>query len=161
MEENIARQPKEQPFKFGYVAPDPESYKRGMISLVRSDILIGAVQFFKKGGGERNLHSHDALDGFWFVLSGKARFYGNDNSIIGDIGAHEGVFIPRNAPYWFEQIGDEPLQILQIEAVDTSVPNKARIYRPTEEIVLQKFAPDGTSLGETKISPAAHVDSTL
>ena len=36
-------------------------------------------------GGENKLHSHPNLDGLWFVLKGKARFYkGHDELLVAD-----------------------------------------------------------------------------
>jgi hypothetical protein len=49
-------------------------------------------------GAERNVHFHDALDGFWFVLSGKARSSDVDDHVIAEPSAHKGVFIPRDVP---------------------------------------------------------------
>jgi len=77
-----------------------------------------------RSGGETNLHSHTALDGFWFVLSGRARFYGEGDKLIADLGPHEGVLIPRGLPYWFEAAGDEVLELLQVESVDKRVESR-------------------------------------
>ena len=83
--------------------------------LCRSDIVFGAIQTVRQGG-ETNLHSHDRLDGFWFVLSGRARFYTTDDVVIADLGPRDGILIPRDYPYWFERVGDEELELLQVEA---------------------------------------------
>jgi mannose-6-phosphate isomerase-like protein (cupin superfamily) len=70
-----------------------------------------------RGGGETHLHAHPHLDGFWFILKGRARFHG-ENDLIGDVGPNEGVLLPRGTKYWFEAVGPEPLQVLQIEVPD-------------------------------------------
>jgi mannose-6-phosphate isomerase-like protein (cupin superfamily) len=101
---------------FSYARPDEARPKR-VIPLARSDIMFCAVQVLREGG-ENNLHSHTAMDGMWFVLKGRVRFYGEGHKLIGEFGQHEGVFIPRNVPYWFESVGSEPLEILQAEAID-------------------------------------------
>jgi mannose-6-phosphate isomerase-like protein (cupin superfamily) len=100
---------------FGYMKQEPKRNK-GMQLLCRSDIIIGAVQVVKVGG-ETNLHAHKLLDGFWFVLKGRAKFYTVDNELVADLGPHEGILVPRGYPYWFER-GDGPddLEILQVEA---------------------------------------------
>ena len=69
--------------------------------LARTDRAFFAVQVVNSGG-ENNLHSHEHVDGFWFVLSGRARFY---------------------------TTGDEPLEILQFEASDIPFgqPNEDRV----------------------------------
>jgi mannose-6-phosphate isomerase-like protein (cupin superfamily) len=85
--------------------------------LARSDRAFFAVQLVSEGG-ENNLHSHAHVDGFWFVLSGRARFYTTDDEVIGEFGPYEGVLVPRTYPYWFESCGDDELEILQFEASD-------------------------------------------
>jgi mannose-6-phosphate isomerase-like protein (cupin superfamily) len=106
-----------------YGPPNEEFAGKAVIRLVQSDILFGNVQVIREGG-DNNLHSHAGMDGFWFVLKGNARFYGpTDDEVIAELGPHQGVFIPRNFAYWFEKIGDEELEILQVEAIDRSVRN--------------------------------------
>lgn len=106
-----------------YVQPEEDFAGKALIRLVQSDILMGNVQVVREGG-DNNLHSHAGMDGFWFVLKGKARFYGPENdTVIAELGPHQGVFIPRNFAYWFEKIGDEELEILQVEAIDRTVRN--------------------------------------
>jgi mannose-6-phosphate isomerase-like protein (cupin superfamily) len=112
-----------------YVTPDASKCSgKAVIRLIQSDILFGNVQVISEGG-DNNLHSHAGMDGFWFVLKGKARFYGpTQDEVIAEIGPHQGVFIPRNFAYWFEKVGDENLEILQVEAIDRSVRNERTDY---------------------------------
>lgn len=123
--------PKLPPKVVKYKRPDMSLVdSKAVIRLVQSDVMIGNVQIIKEGG-DNNLHSHAGMDGFWFVIRGQARFYGTlEEQIIADIGAGEAVFIPRNYPYWFERIGDEDLEILQIEAIDRSVRNTRTDHKP-------------------------------
>ena len=112
-----------------YKRPDEIAAKL-LVPLAHSDIMFCAVQVLREGG-ENNLHSHAAMDGLWFVLSGKVRFYGKDHEVIGEFGKHEGVFIPRDVPYWFESVGDEPLEILQAESIDRRLKHNRRTdYEP-------------------------------
>lgn len=60
--------------------------------------------------------SYLGMDAVWFVLRGPARFFGTGNSLIGEVGLHEGIFLPRDVPYRFESIGSENLKFLQLEA---------------------------------------------
>jgi mannose-6-phosphate isomerase-like protein (cupin superfamily) len=83
--------------------------------------MVGIIQVLKSGG-ENNLHSHAHLDGFWFVLKGRARFYGDHDVLVGEFGPNEGVLVPRNVAYWFESVGDEELHLLQVEAFDVPLP---------------------------------------
>lgn len=88
--------------------------------LGRTELAFLAVQIVHQGG-ETNLHSHSNVDGFWTVLSGRARFYTSGDEIVAELGANEGVVIPRNFPYWFESVGTEDLEILQFEAAGQQI----------------------------------------
>lgn len=148
-------------FAFGYILPDELKSKRAVTPLVRSELMVAAVQLFTKGGGERNVHSHDALDGFWFVLSGRALFYDLEDRVIGDLGRHQGIFIPHDAAYWFECAGEEPLEILQVEAIDRTLPNKVKFYRPGERFTIERYDRDGKFLDQVTVEPSPHFDSNL
>jgi mannose-6-phosphate isomerase-like protein (cupin superfamily) len=101
---------------FRYEQPSFERGKRA-VRLVRSPRVTAAIQVVKDGG-ETNLHSHPHMDGFWMVLSGRARFYCDKTTVMADLGPLEGVFIPRNFKYWFEAASEEPLEIIQVECTD-------------------------------------------
>ncbi|WP_116996530.1 cupin domain-containing protein [Desertimonas flava] len=106
---------KTEPTVFSYERPDLGGRAKRLVVLGRTDISIGAVQLVDRGG-ENNLHSHSHLDGYWFVLEGRVRFYTTGDEVIADLGRYEGVLIPRGYPYWFESSGDVPLELLQFEA---------------------------------------------
>jgi hypothetical protein len=89
--------------------------------------MVSLVQVFKKGGGERTLHSHKHFDGFWMVLRGRADFYGEGDVLIASLGPLEGVLVPRELPYWFENGADEDLELLQVEAFDIALPLSSRL----------------------------------
>ena len=72
------------------------------------------MQIVKKNGGENNLHYHTHAETFWFVLSGRVKFYGPDDVILGEFAAGEGIITPRYSRYWFENSGDEDLELLQV-----------------------------------------------
>ena len=105
---------------FRFTIPEFEKGRK-VIRLARTDRMVAALQVVKQGG-ENLLHSHKHLDGFWMVLKGRARFYGPDNVVIGDLGAREGILIPRGFRYWFESASEEVLELLQVEASDIAVP---------------------------------------
>ena len=75
-----------------------------------------------KDKGENNLHAHPDTDSTWLVLRGKAHFYGMNDEFVGEIGPAEGVAIPKGVPYWFENKGEEPLEIFHITARDMGDP---------------------------------------
>ena len=115
--------PKPQVFK--YAKPElPEGPYEGKVitRLARTDRMMANVQVLKTGG-ENNLHSHRHLDGFWMVLGGRVRFYGDNDEVIAELGPREGILVPRNFKYWFESIGDDALELLQVESFDIAIPN--------------------------------------
>jgi mannose-6-phosphate isomerase-like protein (cupin superfamily) len=101
---------------FHYEKPDGGKSAKGRVNLGKSDNIRGVVQIVKKNGGENNLHYHTNASSFWMVLKGRVRFYGPGDVVIGEFGPHEGTITPRYARYWFENIGEEDLEILQVGA---------------------------------------------
>ncbi|MDE0058170.1 MAG: cupin domain-containing protein [Defluviicoccus sp.] len=110
------------PQTFRYEKPAAQSGAKAIVSLCQTDIIRGAVQVVREGG-DNNLHSHTGMDGFWMVLSGRVRWHGPDG-VIGEFGVHEGIVMPRNARYWFESVGTDPLELLQVVAFDRGVRNE-------------------------------------
>ena len=112
------------PVTFSYVRPSGVNSGKGRVDLGRKDIIRGVVQVVKKNGGENNLHYHSRSASFWMVLKGRVRFYGPGDAVIGEFGPNEGTVTPRYSRYWFENVGDEDLEILQVmaysEGADTS-----------------------------------------
>jgi hypothetical protein len=68
------------------------------------------------------------------VLKGRVRFYGPDDVLIGEFGPNEGTITQRYARYWFENIGDEDLEILQVSAFSEGAQNSGRT-----DVSAQKF----------------------
>ncbi len=99
-----------------YSKPLDLDVSKSITLLARTDTVFVAVQNLPPKGGENNLHHHKYLDGVWFVLSGRVRFYTVDDEVVGEFGRHQGVLVPRGFPYWFESVGEEPLELLQVEA---------------------------------------------
>ncbi len=114
--------PKMRAFKYESPVADRP---RKTVWFPRTDHMLTAVQVITKGG-EPALHSHTHLDGFWFVLKGRARFYSDEKTVFAELGQFEGVLVPRGVKYWFEQAGDEPLELMQIEASDVPFQNNPR-----------------------------------
>jgi mannose-6-phosphate isomerase-like protein (cupin superfamily) len=104
---------------FSYRKPAAEAGRDGapmvkqIANLVRSDLVRLNVQIVKEGG-ENNLHYHTGGDNCWMVLKGAARFYGVGDKLIGELGPQDGILLPGGARYWFEKVGPEDLEILQI-----------------------------------------------
>jgi len=144
-----------------YSLPDMASFEgKGLIRLAQSDILFANVQLVKQGG-DNALHSHAGMDGLWFVLKGRARFYGTlDDVVLAELGQHEGIFIPRDFPYWFETAGAEPLEILQVEALDRSVKNTRTDHKPMTAATAEAhvFRMDGTKISQGYMTSVAGVE---
>ena len=62
-------------------------------------------------------------------------------------GQHEGVFVPRNVPYWFESVGDELLELLQVEAIDKTVKNTLTRHAPKKVLRMDVLKPEGDLIG--------------
>lgn len=133
---------------FRYEKPATIDGDKMIIELAGSDIIRGRVQVVRKGG-ENNLHSHEGMDGFWLVLSGRVRFYGPDDEIIGEFGPHEGILIPRGEAYWFESADEsQDLELLQMAGFEKGT----RVRRV--DLEPQRLNPD-----EVTITPAAAAGS--
>lgn len=102
---------------FRYAAPPPDERPKQVVRLARTDLVKVGVQVVADGG-ENNLHFHVHSDTTWMVLNGRARFYGPGDVLLGEFGRHEGILLPGGSRYWFEKIGSERLEILQIVGLE-------------------------------------------
>ena len=114
--------------QFKYCGPAAEGGRdsaegRKSFPMCQTDNVISTVQIFEKGV-HNNLHTHLEEDGYWLVLGGRARFHGEGEHIIAELGQYEGVLIPRGTRYWFEGASEEPLEILR---VNYKVPPPSRV----------------------------------
>jgi mannose-6-phosphate isomerase-like protein (cupin superfamily) len=142
--------PRAQVFK--YQRPElPTGPFQGKVitRLARTDRMMANVQVLKTGG-ENNLHSHTHLDGFWMVLSGRVRFYGEGDTLLAELGPREGILVPRGFKYWFEALGDEPLELLQVESFDIAIPD----YNAIRERERINHTPKQASFGGIVIADA-------
>ena len=116
---------------FKYEAPpiDPKRGK-GHGSGCRTELLGVSFQTVREGG-ETNLHAHPGIDGVWFVLAGRARFYEDVETVTAELGAHEGILIPHGVKYWFESASDEPLEIMHITGRYPNAKRERINYTPT------------------------------
>ena len=100
--------------KFSYNKPEGFDRAKVSVRLGGTDILRGQVQVIHEGG-ENNLHYHTRVDGMFTVLSGKIRFYGPGDEVIAECGPMEGVIIPRNARYWFDNVGEGDAEVMLVQ----------------------------------------------
>jgi mannose-6-phosphate isomerase-like protein (cupin superfamily) len=115
---------------------------RGMSILALSDIMTVIVQTLAPGA-RQGLHAHEAYDGFYFVLGGRARFHGKDG-VFAEVGTGQGVFVPRGTAYAFEAVDGEA-QLLSIDAIDKRVADIFTSYEDGSDAVdYEIFKADGT-----------------
>ena len=119
---------------FKYEPPEiPPARGKVSVNLARTDIANFTIQRAIKGLGETNMHAHTAADSHWFVLAGEVEFYGYGDVLIGRLGKHEGITIPRGVPYWFKAVSDEPLEIIHASGRTSTVKSERVNYTPTLE----------------------------
>jgi mannose-6-phosphate isomerase-like protein (cupin superfamily) len=111
---------------FRYKKPELPGKPKAFTFLATTDLIQVTVQVVKKGG-DNNLHYHKNSDTVWMVIKGRAKFYGVSDKVIGEFGPMEGLTMPGGARYWFEKIGDEDLEILQMIANDVAKGRDTRI----------------------------------
>jgi mannose-6-phosphate isomerase-like protein (cupin superfamily) len=135
---------------FSYAKPDGVSAGKGFVALGRRDIVRGVVQVVKKNGGENNLHYHTGIASFWMVLKGRVRFYGPGDVVIGEFGPMEGTITPRFSRYWFENVGEDDLEILQVAAFSSDKLEKSG----RTDVSAHRFDPSSAQHFEAKTSPS-------
>jgi mannose-6-phosphate isomerase-like protein (cupin superfamily) len=114
--ESLHRDAEQSIKTFAYARPTDIGQGKGFVRLGNSPLIKSVVQVVKKHGGENNLHYHTSVDTFWMVLKGRARFYGPNDVLIGEFGPQEGTITPRYSRYWFENCGEDDLELLQVAA---------------------------------------------
>lgn len=102
---------------FRYEAPGMDALaerKKVVVRLANVGGVHSFVQYLSPDGGETNLHAHPNTDGFWYVLTGRSRWYGEEDELVAELGANEGILVPKGTRYWFEAAGDTPLELLHV-----------------------------------------------
>jgi mannose-6-phosphate isomerase-like protein (cupin superfamily) len=92
---------------------------KAIVELARTGLLSAHVEIVRRGG-ETNLHAHNGEDAMWFVLGGRAAFYDQDGAKR-TLERNDAILLPSGVRYWFESVGDEPLEILRFSARDRRV----------------------------------------
>ena len=136
---------------FKCIKPEFAKGKR-VISLARTDRLWAGMQYVKEGG-ENNLHSHNYMDGVYFVVKGRARFYGDNDVVIAEVGPNEGMVIARGFRYWFESCGDEALELLLVQCFDRALKTQEEVDDDrVDHVAKKKSQLDPTTYAETGTS---------
>ena len=110
-----------------YETPGLDGLPKRNTRVAGSGLISVNVQLVSREGGETNLHAHSGQDAVWFVLAGRAKFYGKDGESV-ELGPKDALFIPKGVPYWFESVSDEPLEIMRNAATDPNVRNQRINY---------------------------------
>jgi mannose-6-phosphate isomerase-like protein (cupin superfamily) len=113
-------------FTFAYQKPAATTRPKQNTWLVRRPHMSFVIQCVRDGG-ENNLHYHTNSETAWFVLRGRARFYGPEEKLLGEIGPMEGILMPGGARYKFSKVSEEDLEIAQMVAVHQVGGKKERI----------------------------------
>lgn len=82
--------------------------------LAATDDLVLRLKVYASGG-ENELHAHTEEDHSFIILQGTARFHGPDGEMA-ELGANEGVMLPKGSFYRFNATGAEPLVILRVSS---------------------------------------------
>lgn len=130
-----------------YVTPsaeEREGRKKVVVRLAGTDTIRPMVQCVNPDGGETNLHAHPNTDGFWYVLTGRSRWYGEEDELLAELGPNECIMIPRGTKYWFEAASEEPLEILHLAVTDKGIDPRAdrTDYRPAKQAVRPSIGMD-------------------
>jgi mannose-6-phosphate isomerase-like protein (cupin superfamily) len=79
--------------------------------LAAAEDLIIRLKIYASGG-ENELHTHTGEDHSFIVLQGSARFFGPEGEEI-ELGAYEGIMLPRGSFYRFYATSKEPLVMIR------------------------------------------------
>lgn len=104
---------------FRYERPEGDAPKE-IAHLAHMDSFKADIQLVGEDGAN-NMHAHTGNDGFWMVLAGKARFYGDGDEVLDELEPNEGIVIPRGLKYWFESVGEEDLEILHVASFHETI----------------------------------------
>ncbi len=113
--EEVHQEAESRIVKFSYKKPEGFDRAKVSVRLCDSGLLRGHIQVIKAKGGENNMHFHSKVDGMFTVLKGSIKFYGPGDEVIGEFGPLEGVLIPKNARYWFENTSGEEAEIMLVQ----------------------------------------------
>ncbi|HZT07234.1 MAG TPA: cupin domain-containing protein [Chloroflexota bacterium] len=106
---------------------DTTKVVRGHSQAVARSPMMTVLVHRWESGGEVQLHTHPFQDATWTVLQGRVKFYGENDEVLGDLGPHQGIFIPGGTYYWFENTSDVELVMTR---VSTTVPRELRSEDP-------------------------------
>jgi len=83
------------------------------VNLGRNDIVISLVQIWRQGR-ENYPRYQSSCESIWSVLGRKRVLRTGGGNLIGELGPHNGVIMPRGSHYYIKNIKDQVRDIIQI-----------------------------------------------
>lgn len=102
--------------RFRYLPPG-DSGASAVVPLAESSVLEVDVHVLRTGG-EAIERDGQATETLWWVLSGVARVLDTHGAEFGEFADFQGVVAPRGVSCRIEPVGDAPVELLRIAAVD-------------------------------------------
>ena len=81
-------------------------------------------------GGLIGEHIHTRTEEIYFIVSGRARMWLDDEER--EVGPGDLIMTPLNGRHSIENIGDTPMEFVVVEALPPSIVERLPGYRPTE-----------------------------
>ena len=100
-------------FKFD---ADDATASQNTVDLASLDSCRARIQVLRKGMKKRGLHYHPNQDQIYMVIKGRIRFYGPDDTALGELGPFEGIVYPENSRYWLENVADDETWLMHFSA---------------------------------------------
>lgn len=116
--------------------------------LVATEYLTIQLKIYASEG-ENELHSHPDEDHSFIVLQGTALFYGRNGEMT-NLGANEGIMLPRGCFYWFHATSDQPLVMIRVGTLEG-----AKLKKPSRINI--DGNPMGGDLVENKSVPVKYL----
>jgi mannose-6-phosphate isomerase-like protein (cupin superfamily) len=112
------------------------------ITAGRSHIPLATTEHMSVGlnyytpGRKNKLHTHPGEDHIFVVMDGQATFYNKEHQPT-VLNKGEGILLPENHYYYFQNTGDRPLALFRVSAKKGNKPKVVRVdsegNRRTEE----------------------------
>jgi len=107
------------------------------VRLAKTDFIRADIQILGPDGAN-DLHTHSGNDGFWLVLAGRLRMYGEGPEPVAELGPMQGALVPHGTRYWFEAGSDEQVHLLHVAARTNA--------REDKTVIFPKPVPDGAEV---------------
>ena len=93
--------------------------------LARTDLMTVMIKYYNEGG-ENTLHAHPTEDHVFVVLDGEATFYDKAEKAT-VLKKGQGILIPKQCYYWFQNTGGKPLILLRFGASKEAMVSRTNV----------------------------------